>query len=144
IKPLTNTDGLALLDAALTTTEPTLVTAHFTQSRRPTRRRSAATPRAVRPTTVSTEPSELLKLVRAQAAAVLGFADPSAIEPHQRFQDLGFDSLTAVEFRNLLNETTGQRLPVTLIFDYPTAQAVTDHLVAELSGTQPADTAVAA
>ncbi|MFJ2264709.1 SDR family NAD(P)-dependent oxidoreductase, partial [Streptomyces sp. NPDC087844] len=76
----------------------------------------------------------LLEIVRGSAAAVLGHPGPSAIDPDRAFGELGFDSLSAVEFRNALNEATGLRLSPTLVFDYPTPTVLARHLQDAVTG----------
>ncbi|MGO4632846.1 type I polyketide synthase [Streptomyces sp. 2RAF24] len=82
----------------------------------------------------------LVRLVRTEAAAVLGHADADAIGSDARFQDLGIDSLTAVQLRNRLATATGLRLPATLVFDHPTPGAVADHILTLGAGEPPAPT----
>ncbi|KAA1243296.1 SDR family NAD(P)-dependent oxidoreductase, partial [Mycobacterium simiae] len=80
-----------------------------------------------------TQQHELLThTITTQLAQVLG-QNPQEINPHASFQDLGFDSLTALELRNRLKTTTGLTLPATLIFDYPTPTTLAQHLKQQLS-----------
>ncbi|WP_042905008.1 MULTISPECIES: acyl carrier protein, partial [Mycobacterium tuberculosis complex] len=75
---------------------------------------------------------ELTDLVISNAAAVLGRSSSVDINAHKAFQDLGFDSLTAVELRNRLKTATGLTLSPTLIFDYPTPATLAEHLDSRL------------
>jgi acyl transferase domain-containing protein/NADPH:quinone reductase-like Zn-dependent oxidoreductase/acyl carrier protein len=91
-------------------------------------RRLAATPEAERKNVA-------LQIVLTEIATALGHDDasPHAIGKQRAFNELGLDSLSALELRNRLNEVTGMRLPATLIFDYPTPIALADYLVSEVS-----------
>jgi acyl carrier protein len=75
----------------------------------------------------------VLDLVRSEVAVVLGHPSPDSIEPKRAFQELGFDSLSAVELRNRLAHVSGLRLPATLLFDYPTSQAIAELLLARMA-----------
>ncbi|WP_143070946.1 type I polyketide synthase, partial [Streptomyces malaysiense] len=75
----------------------------------------------------------LVEVVRSNTASVLGHADSASLDTGRGFQDLGLDSLTAVELRNRLTTATGLRLPSTLIFDHPTVDALARHLLEQLA-----------
>nr|AKA59088.1 type-I PKS [Streptomyces sp. WAC2288] len=79
--------------------------------------------------------SLLTDLVRKEAAAVLKAGRPEDIQPRRPFKEVGFDSLTALEFRNRLNAATGLRLPPTTVFDHPTPAVLARHLRDLLAGT---------
>ncbi|MFE7135978.1 KR domain-containing protein, partial [Streptomyces sp. NPDC057638] len=77
----------------------------------------------------------LTDLVRKEAAAVLKAGRPEDIQPRRPFKEVGFDSLTALEFRNRLNAATGLRLPPTTVFDHPNPAVLARHLRDLLAGT---------
>ncbi|AEM83459.1 type I polyketide synthase [Streptomyces violaceusniger] len=74
----------------------------------------------------------VLSLVRSQIATVLGYPGPEAVDAQRAFRELGFDSLSAVDLRNRLGTATGLRFPVTVVFDYPSAEELAGHIGAEL------------
>jgi mycoketide-CoA synthase len=74
----------------------------------------------------------VLEFVREQTAAVLGYDSPAEIDPDRPFQELGFDSLGAVELRNRLAASTGVPVPVLALANHPTAAGVTRYLLAQL------------
>ena len=76
----------------------------------------------------------VLEHVRDAAAAVLGL-DPDRVDVEQGLFDMGMDSLMAVDLKARLEAATGQRLPSTLTFNYPTVTALAGYLVDEVLGT---------
>ena len=59
--------------------------------------------------------------------------------------DLGFDSLMAVQLRNLLGKDLGFERPLraTVMFDYPTINTLATHLLDQLVPTNPGSVQVA-
>jgi acyl transferase domain-containing protein/SAM-dependent methyltransferase/NAD(P)-dependent dehydrogenase (short-subunit alcohol dehydrogenase family) len=83
----------------------------------------------------------LFEAVTVQASRVLGFGTHDSFPPALPLTELGLDSLMAVELRNALARVIGSPLPATLLFDYPSADALTRFIAAEVLhiGTSPHD-----
>lgn len=55
----------------------------------------------------------------------------------------GLDSLGSVEFANVLSQKLGMQMPGTLVFDYPSVNAVTEYLTAQMLKSAVAARAIA-
>jgi NAD(P)-dependent dehydrogenase (short-subunit alcohol dehydrogenase family)/acyl carrier protein len=153
---LSSEDGLSLFDRALRASAPLLVPMRLDVQRlsaaaaslppllrglvRATSRvsRAAASGLKQRLAGLSAADRErlLLELVRGTAATVLS-ASLDSVEADRPLQELGLDSLMAVELRNRLAAATGLRLPSTMLFDYPTPKALAGRLQGDLVGQIP-------
>ena len=161
VKALSSADALQLFDTAIVVDEPFLLPAHIDVAAlranaavvppmfidlitAPTRRRvddslaasksKSALAQRIHGLPEAEQHAVLLDLVRSHIATVLGNTTPEAIDPEKAFQELGFDSLTAVEMRNRLKAATGLALSPTLIFDYPTPSRLASYFRIELAG----------
>jgi acyl carrier protein len=72
--------------------------------------------------------------VRERAQRALGLDPNRSLDPRTPLGELGLDSLLAVELRNTLGASLGTTLPATLMFDHPTVDALTDHLLHDVLG----------
>ena len=75
----------------------------------------------------------VVDLVRAEVAGVLGFTGPEAVAPDRPLQELGLDSLMAMELRNRLATLAGTKLRATVVFDHPTPRALGQMLLKHLA-----------
>ncbi|WFE22947.1 SDR family NAD(P)-dependent oxidoreductase [Solwaraspora sp. WMMD937] len=167
ISPLKTEEGMALFDAALAADEPVAVPLTLnpaatrrgdgsvpallrglvrTRTRRaaggPARAAEVAGTAAALLTRLSGQSVEeregtLVEVLRAQVATVLGYSSADLVPLDGTFRDLGFDSLTAVELRNRIDSSTGTRLMVTTVFDYPTVNELAGHLAEEIAVPEP-------
>ncbi|MER7407943.1 type I polyketide synthase [Streptomyces sp. NPDC000070] len=86
----------------------------------------------------------LVELLRADVAAVLGYPHADALPVGKTLTDLGFDSLTAVQFRNRLSMALKLRLSAAVVFEHHTTEKLARHLLGLLDGDEPAAAAAGA
>ncbi|HXL89226.1 MAG TPA: type I polyketide synthase [Streptosporangiaceae bacterium] len=140
-------EAFLLFDAAAGGRRPVVVAAHWhlsTMDTPPLLRRLVSSTHLAGTDLSGTDPDAapatggggLLETVRADAAIILGHDSGAVIDPAAPFDQMGFDSLTTVELRNRIAKSTGIRLPVTFIYDWPTPVELADHLRSALKDGQ--------
>ncbi|WP_328722934.1 SDR family NAD(P)-dependent oxidoreductase [Streptomyces sp. NBC_00247] len=139
---ISESDGLAMFDAALTAPRAQVAAVTLRSPVRPSRQDDAL---RLRQELARLDPDEqrqrVLDLLGHELVTLLGHSEAQPLDADRTFRDLGVDSLTAIELRNALAPLTDAPLPATVVFDYPTPAALTDHihrtLVAPLSDAAP-------
>ncbi|WP_157877987.1 beta-ketoacyl reductase, partial [Streptomyces torulosus] len=169
LRQLDPREGMALFDAALTTgasvavpvrldtaaldpgspTTPVLLRALAAGTRKGGTEQAAPAAglrERLLPLSEADRTAALVELVRAEAATAAGLPSADAVPSGRPFQNLGFDSLMAVDLRNRLSALTGLRLPATLVFDHPTPKDLAEllHQGLDLASAQALDPAVIA
>ncbi|MEU6486661.1 SDR family NAD(P)-dependent oxidoreductase [Streptomyces sp. NPDC046887] len=155
LSAMSTQEGLALFDAAIASDSALVVPAALdtaglrrrepaqmppllralvgtTGAKRPTRTESTGLTSRIAGLAEAERRRVVLDAVQRQVGDVLGYGPGRPVAVDTPFKNLGFDSLMAVELRNQLNQTTGLRLPASLVFDHPTVQELAAHVEAEL------------
>ncbi len=164
VAPMSNDEGLDLLDQALQRSESGLLPfkLDLKQIKRgaadgnevPPVLRALVQPRARRAEAgdlgqrLAAMPEKdrvpwLAVMVKREVAAVLGLGGVDALSNQQVLKDLGLDSLMAVELRNRLSQSAQIPLQTTLAFDYPTPLAIAELLSERMAVTGAATAASA-
>ncbi|MCW2517095.1 MAG: polyketide synthase family protein [Mycobacterium sp.] len=65
-------------------------------------------------------------------AGVMGLESPHSLDPHAGFFHFGMDSLMSVTLQRALTASMGVTVPTSVVFDYPTVDALVGHLAATL------------
>ena len=70
----------------------------------------------------------LVDHVTAQVVAAMGLASAQLLDPSAGFFQSGMDSLMSVTLQRALSDSLGEMLPASVVFDYPTVEALSDYL----------------
>jgi acyl transferase domain-containing protein/acyl carrier protein len=76
----------------------------------------------------------VVELLNQMLTRALRMAPDHQIDPHERLFDLGVDSLIAIELKNKLQVVLQRPVSSTLLFDYPSLEALSKHILTDLLG----------
>ncbi|MEA5529167.1 type I polyketide synthase [Dolichospermum sp. UHCC 0684] len=83
----------------------------------------------------------LIRQISLRVCTVLGLSTHE-VSPQQGFFDMGMDSLTSTELRNLLQTDFNCSLPTTIAFRFPNVETLADYLLREILVTSEVQTPV--
>jgi thioesterase domain-containing protein len=96
-------------------------------------------PRRLRVADPTERAALVLDAVCTAIADILGYEEARAIDSGRALRELGFDSVSALELRDRLVALSGILLPVSVVIDHPTPEALAEHLADQLADpAQPA------
>ncbi|HEY9227446.1 MAG TPA: KR domain-containing protein, partial [Gemmatimonadaceae bacterium] len=81
--------------------------------------------------------------LRERALRILDLDPATSVDERAPLKDFGLDSLMAVELRNALTRSLDRPLPATLLFDYPSLDALATYLIRTLDLDESGSAAVA-
>jgi phthiocerol/phenolphthiocerol synthesis type-I polyketide synthase B len=70
----------------------------------------------------------LVDHVTAQVVSAMGLASAQLLDPTAGFFQSGMDSLMSVTLQRALSDSLGETLPASVVFDYPTVEALSEYL----------------
>jgi amino acid adenylation domain-containing protein len=82
----------------------------------------------------------LLSIIRAEIASILPVRDPERVSPDHSLDELGVDSLIAVELGVRLSRIIGRKLPASALLEHRTPAALADHVLDLMGNDAPEDT----
>jgi thioesterase domain-containing protein/aryl carrier-like protein len=108
------------------------------QGVRPPRRRAGASAEKSLRDQLAGIPTEaredaVLEFLRGNIAEALGLDSGSEVDPAAPLLSLGFDSLTALQYRNRLNQVTGLQLTISVVLDHPTPAELARFLLSQMA-----------
>ena len=74
----------------------------------------------------------LISHISLRVSAVLALSTDEIVSPQQGFFDMGMDSLTSTELRNLLQTDFNCSIPTTITFRFPNVETLADYLLQEV------------
>ncbi|MCW5313964.1 SDR family NAD(P)-dependent oxidoreductase [Nostoc sp. KVJ3] len=74
----------------------------------------------------------LIRHISLRVSTVLGLSKDEVVSSQQGFFDLGMDSLTSTELRNILQTDFNCSLPTTITFRFPNVETLADYLLGEI------------